>query len=126
MRMKYGEAIIVDPDSVKMDQGQPAIYDRPIGMRLLYTDPNSGAEHYLIRYPPGLTAQLHRHTAAHTIVLLEGRLFVNDRVVGPGAYCHFPAGEPMFHGPAGEEACLFINIFHGPSDVEAVSDSRSS
>jgi quercetin dioxygenase-like cupin family protein len=61
---------------------------------------------------------MHRHTAAQTIVVLEGRLAVNDEVVGPGAYCHFSPGEPMFHAPAGDEPCLFVTIFHGASDVE--------
>jgi quercetin dioxygenase-like cupin family protein len=119
--MDYGKAIVFeDLASLEVGQSQPVIYDQPIGTRLLYEDPESGAEHYLVRYPAGLKEQLHRHTAAHTIVLLEGRLTVNDREVGPGAYCHFPAGEPMFHAPAGDEGCLFINIFHGPSDVESV------
>jgi quercetin dioxygenase-like cupin family protein len=117
--MEYGEAIILDHlDSVEMGPAQPVIYDREIEMRLLYEDPDSRAEHYLIRYPAGLQARPHRHTAAHTIVVLEGRLAVNDRVIGPGAYCHFPAGEVMFHAPADEDTCLFVTIFHGPFDVE--------
>ena len=119
--MEYGQAIIYeDLDALQMRESKMAVYDKEIGVRLLYEDPTSGAEHYLIRYPAGLKAQPHRHTAAHTFVLLEGRLVVNDRVVGPGSYCHFPAGEPMFHAPAGDKGCLFINIFHGPSDVEAI------
>jgi quercetin dioxygenase-like cupin family protein len=121
--MEYGEAIVVDHlASVKMERSRPAIYDREIGVRLLYEDPDLGAEHYLIRYPAGLGARLHRHTAAHTIVVLEGRLAVNDEVIGPGSYCHFPAGEPMFHAPAGHEGCLFVTIFHGPFDVEPLGD----
>jgi quercetin dioxygenase-like cupin family protein len=121
--MEYGEAIILDHlDSVEMDQSQLVVYDREIGVRLLYRDPDSGAEHYLIRYPAGLKARLHRHTAAHTIVVLDGRLAVNNEVIGPAGYCHFPAGETMFHAPAGDEACLFVTIFHGPFDVESLSD----
>lgn len=117
--MDYGEAIILDHlDSAEMSQSQLVIYDREIGVRLLYEDPGSGAEHYLIRYPPGLNARLHRHTAAHTIVVLEGQLAVNNDVVGPGAYCHFPAGQIMFHAPADKNGCLFVTIFYGPFDVE--------
>jgi quercetin dioxygenase-like cupin family protein len=118
-RMEYGEAIIVDHlSSAETDQSQLVIYDREIGVRLLYQDPESGAEHYLIRYPAGLKARVHRHTAPQTIVVLEGRLVVNDQVIGPCAFCHFPPGETMFHAPTDDKQCLFISIFHGPADVE--------
>lgn len=117
--MDYGRAIIVDRlRSVELDRSRLPIYDREIGVRLLFQDPDTGAEHYLIRYPAGLRARLHRHTVAHTVMVLEGRLEVNDEVIGPGAYCHFPAGEPMRHAPADGGPCLFVTVFHGPFDVE--------
>ena len=101
-----------------------AVYDGPIGLRLLHEDPDGGEEHYLVRYPAGRSGRWHRHTAAHTFVVLEGHMSVNGRVVGPGTYCHFPAGTPMHHEPAGEGPCVFLNLFHGPYDVEVV-DSPS-
>lgn len=112
--------IVDSPGSLDLDQSQPAIYDRPVGLRLLHQDPTSGAEHYLVRYPAGLRARRHRHTAAQTIIVLEGRLEADGEVVGPGAYCHFPAGQAMRHGPADGETCLFVTIFDGPFDVEAI------
>jgi len=116
-----GGAIVVDRlGSVPTEPTKMDLYDRAIGVRLLYEDPATGVEHDLIRYPAGLGARVHRHTAAHTIVVLEGRLQANDRIVGPGAYCHFPAGEPMFHAPAGDDDCLFVIVFHGPYDVETL------
>jgi quercetin dioxygenase-like cupin family protein len=67
-----------------------------------------------VRYPAGLRARPHRHTVAHTIVILEGRMEVNDElIVGPGAYCHFPPGETMRHAPAEGDSCLFVTLFHG-------------
>jgi quercetin dioxygenase-like cupin family protein len=121
--MKYGRAVIVDGlGSTELDRSQPVIYDREIGLRLLYQDPDSGAEHYVVRYPAGLEARVHRHTAAHTIVVLEGRLEVNDQVVGPGSYCHFPAGEAMRHAPANGDSCLFVIIFAGPFDVQPIDE----
>jgi len=121
--MDYGRAIIIDSlGSVELGPSQSVIYDREIGLRLLYEDPDSGAEHYLIRYPAGLKSQLHRHTAAHTIVVIEGRLEVNNQVIGPGAYCHFPPGEAMRHGPAEDDSCLFVIVFHGPVDVHPIDE----
>ncbi|HKF17568.1 MAG TPA: cupin domain-containing protein [Candidatus Dormibacteraeota bacterium] len=124
--MEYGRAVIIDGiGSTELDRSQSVIYDREIGLRLLYEDPDSGAEHYLIRYPAGLRTRLHRHTAAHTIVVLEGRLEVNDQVVGPGAYCHFPAGEAMRHAPAEGDSCLFVIIFSGPVDAWPIDEGAS-
>lgn len=121
--MEYGRAVIIDRlGSVELEPDQSVIYDREIALRLLFRDPDSGAVHYLIRYPAGVRTRLHRHTAAHTIVVLEGRLEVNGQVVGPGAYCHFPAGEAMRHAPADGNSCLFVIVFDGPVDVHPINE----
>lgn len=124
--MRYDQATIVDGlRSLELEEpgaAAAAIYDQPIALRLLYQDPTSGEEHYLVRYPAGVRGRLHRHTAAHTIVVLEGRLEANGQVVGPGAYVHYPAGEPMRHQATADEPCLFVLLFHGPFDVEALSE----
>ena len=119
----FGAAVITAAlAKLELEESQPAIYDRPIGLRLLYEDPASGAEHYLVRYPAGLSAKRHRHSAAHTIVVLNGRLEANGQKLGPGSYCHFPAGEAMHHAPADGDDCLFVTIVHGPFDVEVLDD----
>ncbi len=100
-----------------LEESQPAIYDQPISLRLLHQDPGSGAEHYLVRYPAGLRAQRHRHSAAHTIVVIEGVLHADDQVLPAGSYAHFPAGTLMHHQPAPDQDCLFVIIFDGPFDV---------
>ena len=121
--MPYGAAEIVeDLTSIELEPDRSVIYDRDIESYVLHQDPNSGAKHYLIRYPAGLQTRLHRHTSAHTVVVLEGRLEANDRVVGPGSYCHFPPGETMRHQPAGDDSCLFLIVFHGPVDVEPLDE----
>ena len=119
--IKFGEATIVD-GLESLELGSPAaaaaaVYDKAIGIRQLYQDPESGEEHYLIRYPAGVKGLMHRHSAAHTIVVLEGRLEANGQVVGPGAYAHFPAGQAMKHQASESESCLFVILFHGPFDV---------
>lgn len=124
--VRYGLATIVDKlRSLELQEpaaAAAAIYDQPIALRLLYQDPTSGEEHYLVRYPAGVRGRLHRHSAGHTIVVLEGRLDVNGQVVGPGAYVHFPPGEPMQHQATVDEPCLFVLLFHGAFDVEALSE----
>ena len=83
------------------EPSQPEIYDRPVGVRLLHQDPRTGAEHWLVRYPAGLVERWHRHSAAHTVVVLEGALDVDGVRVGVGGWCHFPAGSAMHHVPGG-------------------------
>jgi quercetin dioxygenase-like cupin family protein len=103
---------------LELERSQPAIYDQPIGIRLLLLDVVTGAKHYLMRYPSGLKAQWHRHSTDQTVVVLEGKLKVNDTIIGPGSYCHFPRDVPMHHAPAGDEDCLFVTIFHGTFETE--------
>jgi quercetin dioxygenase-like cupin family protein len=109
--------VVTDLASLELAESQPAVYDAPIGLRLLYADPDTGAEHYLVDYPAGMKAARHHHTAAHTVVVLDGAMEVNGEVLGPGSYCHFPAGTSMHHQPAGGLHCRFVTIFHGPFDV---------
>lgn len=117
--MGTGTPVIVDAlASLQLERTRPAIYDSDIELKLLHRDLRSGAEHYLVRYPPGLKARRHRHTAAQTFVVLEGSMEVNGEVIGPGAFAHLPGGEPMHHAPAGDDGCLFVTIFDGPFDVE--------
>lgn len=112
--------------ALALERSQPVVYDRPIELRLLHRDPASGAEHYVIRYPAGLGALPHRHTAAQTIVVLAGELVADGRTVGPGGYCHFPAGSVHHHAPAGGQQCLFVTVFHGPFDVEPAGHGSSA
>jgi quercetin dioxygenase-like cupin family protein len=112
--------IVADLRELELRETTQPVYDRPFFVQLLYEDSRSGAEHYLVRYPPGLVAQRHRHRAGHTIVVLEGALQVDGRTLEPGSYCHFPGGVPMHHAPALNESCLFLLLFDGPFDVEAV------
>jgi quercetin dioxygenase-like cupin family protein len=114
-------SLTTDERAIADARSEPA-YDRPIGLRLLHEDPDGGEEHYLVRYAAGTAARWHRRSAAHTIVVLAGRLKVNDREIEAGAYCHFAPGEPMRHEPAGNGPCLFLNLFHGTSDVEVIDE----
>jgi quercetin dioxygenase-like cupin family protein len=100
-----------------LERHEQEIYDQPVQIRLLHEDAETGAEHYLVRYPAGMRPEWHTHTVAHTFVVLEGSMRANDELLGPGSYAHFPAGTPMRHGPGEGGDCLFVVMFHGPFDV---------
>jgi quercetin dioxygenase-like cupin family protein len=127
--MEYGSVIILD-ELASLELTAPsaaaaAVYDRTFGVRLLYEAPNGGREHYLVRYPAGLTGRPHQHTAAHTMVVFGGQLDASGRVIGPGAYAHFPAGQVMRHQATGGAPCLFV-LFHGPFDVRLADEERGA
>ena len=123
--MDYGHAVLIDDlTALALDVPGPAaaaVYDRPIGLKLLHQDPESGEEHYLVRYPDGLKGRSHEHSAAHTILVLDGQLEANGRIIGPLAYAHFPAHQPMRH-QAADGPCLFVIIFHGRFDVRVIDE----
>jgi quercetin dioxygenase-like cupin family protein len=130
--MDYGKVVVAEGLTAlefRAPSGTAAaVYDQPIGLHLLFADSESGAEHYAVRYPAGVRCRVHAHTAAHTIVVIDGRLDVNGRVIGAGSYAHFPANEPMRHQAAGDAPCHFILIFDGPFDVTILEEGawRSS
>jgi len=128
--MEYGAATIIDElPSLELKQPSPAaaaVYDQPISLRLLYEDSDRGEEHYLVRYPAGLKGRPHLHTAAHTIIVLEGQFDANGHVIGPGSYAHFPAGQVMRHQSARNAPCLFVLLFHGPFDVRLADEKHNS
>ncbi len=126
MAAGYGRAIIIanlrEGEMGPLGASAASIYDGPVEIRSLYEEAGGGEEHYVVRYPAGTRCRLHRHTAAHTMVVLEGHLRANGQVIGPGSYARFPGGEAMQHQPAGGGPCVMVVLFHGPFDVEIVDE----
>jgi quercetin dioxygenase-like cupin family protein len=114
--------VVRDLAGLDLPERTMSAYDRPIGLRLLHEDPDSGVELYVVEYPAGTRAAWHRHSVAHAIVVLDGRLEVNGEQIGPGDLCRYAAGAPMKHQPAAGSACRFLMIFEGESDVTVLDD----
>jgi quercetin dioxygenase-like cupin family protein len=76
----------------------------------LYTDPETGAEIRLVRYPAGLVNPHHTHPCGHGLFVLEGHLVTHKGTFGPGTFVWFPEGEVMEHGatPDADVTVLFI------------------
>ena len=76
----------------------------------LYTDPTTGAEIRLVRYPAGIINPSHTHPCGHGMYVLEGTLVTHNGSFGPGTFVWFPEGEVMEHGASadGDVTVLFI------------------
>lgn len=76
----------------------------------LYTDPETGMEVRLVRYPAGVINPEHTHPCAHGMYVLEGTLVTHQGSFSPGSFVWFPEGETMEHGAsaAGDVTVLFV------------------
>jgi quercetin dioxygenase-like cupin family protein len=119
-----GAVIHPDLNAIPLRTTEQPAYDQPFELQLLHQDRATGAEHYVVRYRPGTRARSHRHTAAHTIVVLDGHMTVDGQILGPGGYAHHPGGTTMLHEPAGDEGCTFVLIFDAPFDLHTTATPR--
>jgi quercetin dioxygenase-like cupin family protein len=83
---------------------------RPVLRKMLYTDPETGGEIRVVRYPAGVINPLHTHPCGHGMYVLEGQLVTNKGTFGPGHFVWFPEGEEMEHGASasGDTTVLFV------------------
>jgi quercetin dioxygenase-like cupin family protein len=118
--------IVADVCSLGLRTSEQPAYDQPFQLHELFRDPRTGAEHYVVRYRAGTKARWHRHTAAHTMIVVAGELEANGQRLGPGGYVHFPGGTAMLHQPADGHDCTFVLIFDGPFDLDLIDAADSS
>jgi len=89
-------------------------FNEKLGLNLyrkeLYTDPETGMEVRLVRYPAGVINPEHTHPCAHGMYVLEGTLVTHQGSFAPGSFVWFPEGETMEHGAsaAGDVTVLFV------------------
>lgn len=83
---------------------------RPLFRKNLYTDPETGGEIRLVRYPAGVINPMHTHPCGHGMYVLEGQLVTHKGTFGPGCFVWFPEGEEMEHGASaeGDTTVVFI------------------
>jgi hypothetical protein len=120
--MEYGRAIVVDGlESVELGRTQPVIYDREIGLRLLYQDRDSGGSTIssgtrLVSGPACIGTQPPTPSWFSTAA---SRSTTSHR---PEGVLSVPAREAMRHAPAVNAACLFVTLFDGPFDVQPIDE----
>ena len=75
---------------------------RAIFRKNLITDPDTGMEVRLVRYPAGVINVRHTHPCAHGMYVLEGTLVTHAGRYGPGCFVWFPEGTVMEHGASAD------------------------
>jgi anti-sigma factor ChrR (cupin superfamily) len=85
----------------------------------LREDPKAGIE-VLARYPAGHVFSAHWHSANERIVLIEGRIAIEDgpgkRFIEPGGYAYLPAHQIQKMTCASETRCSFYVFWDAPLD----------
>ena len=87
---------------------------RPLYRKDLITDPETGVEVRMVRYPAGFMNPWHTHPCAHGMFVLEGTLVTHAGCYGPGSFVWFPEGTRMQHGASADQdvTVLFITNKH--------------
>jgi quercetin dioxygenase-like cupin family protein len=69
----------------------------------------------LVRFPPGYVEPRHTHSGEHMVFILEGRMLVDGKTLGPGDYVYGPRDEP--HGPFEYPDGILLYASHRGSTV---------
>ena len=102
--------IVIDTNAVPWEERFSDKLGRALYRKNLVTDPDTGMEVRLVRYPAGVINVRHTHPCAHGMYVLEGTLETHAGRYGPGCFVWFPEGTVMEHGAstAGDVTVLFI------------------
>ena len=102
--------IAIDANSLPWEERFNEQVGRPLFRKNLVTDPDTGMEVRLVRYPAGFLNPRHVHPCAHGMYVLEGTLKTHEGSYGPGSFVWFPEGSEMVHGAtaASDVTVLFI------------------
>jgi anti-sigma factor ChrR (cupin superfamily) len=86
----------------------------------LREDPKSGSVELFARYPAGHVFPPHWHSGNERIVLIEGRIAIEDgpakRFIEPGGYAYLPARQIQKMVCASEGRCSFYVFWDAPLD----------
>ena len=72
--------------TVRLDDGEWMSVRPGLERKVLYRDPETGAESYLFRMEPGASIEGHHHASAEECLVLEGDLTIGDLRLNAGDY----------------------------------------
>ena len=108
--MSADSLIAIDTATLAWEERFNETLGRVILRKNLVTDPETGMEVRLVRYPAGVMNVRHTHPCAHGMYVLEGTLVTHAGSFGPGCFVWFPEGTVMEHGASADAdvTVLFI------------------
>jgi quercetin dioxygenase-like cupin family protein len=92
----------------------------------LREDAKTGAVELFARYPAGHVFAPHWHDSNERIVLIEGKMLMEEKdskkFLEPGGYAYLPAHKVQRMTCASDTRCSFYVYWDGPLDSHAVKD----
>lgn len=93
-----------------------------VKVKILFEDPELGRQDLMVKFPPGYREPLHTHDSSHSIVVLEGKMCVAGKELGPGDYVF---GWDKEHGPYEyPEGCVVFVASMGKSMLHHYGKQR--
>ncbi|MBY0503250.1 MAG: cupin domain-containing protein [Bryobacteraceae bacterium] len=117
MRDNRNMPIVVDANALPWEPRTVAPTGAPMFRKNLYTDPDTGMEVRLVRYPAGTMNPTHTHPCAHGMYILEGTLSTGSNTYTAGQFVWFPEGETMQHGATADVDVTVVFITNKPFEI---------
>ena len=108
--MEEKEMVAIDTQKLPWEERWNEKLGRALYRKELVTDPDTGMEIRLVRYPAGVVNVRHTHPCAHGMYVIEGTLVTHAGKFGPGSFVWFPEGMTMEHGAAPERDVVVLFI----------------
>ena len=112
--MKTPSLIAIDTARLPWEERFNEKLGRALFRKELFTDPETGMEIRLVRYPAGVINVRHTHPCAHGMFVLEGTLVTHAGSYGPESFVWFPEGIEMEHGASAEGDVTVVFITNKP------------
>ena len=116
--------IAVDANSLPWEERFNERIGRNLYRKNLFTDPETGMEIRLVKYPAGIVNPLHTHPCAHGMYVLEGTLVTHTGRFPPGSFVWFPEGPAMEHGATAEADVVVLFLTNKPFEIHYREPSR--
>jgi len=115
--MEKGQMIAIDTQALQWEERFNEKLGRALYRKNLVTDPDTGMEIRLVRYPAGVINVRHTHPCAHGMYVIEGMLATHAGQFGPGSFVWFPEGMAMEHGATAERDVVVLFITNKPFEI---------